>query len=89
MERVYIAGKLNGMAVDYLKNVQNGYYDYDDYFDNNIEWLKVADAVFVCPGWEESKGTAREIEVANSYAIPVVYGEKHWEFGCSDMLTLR
>lgn len=46
-------------------------WNYDDYFDNSQPWLEVADAVFLVPGWEESKGTQREIETANKLDIPV------------------
>lgn len=99
--RIYIAGKLNAMAVDYIKNVSNmmetaeevrketegygvfvpaidmllgikfGYESYDDYFDNGQFWLQAADAVFLVPGWETSKGTAREIETAKQLNMPV------------------
>jgi hypothetical protein len=101
MRRVYIAGKLNAMAVDYIRHchemmqwaetvrklgysvyvpcvdflmgVQFGYYTYDDYFNNSQPWLDVSDAVFVCPGWESSSGTKREIARAQKKNIPVVY----------------
>lgn len=98
-KRVYVAGKLNGMAVDYVKNchsmiewaekirrlgfsvyvpcvdflmgVHFGYYTYEDYFDNSQPWLAASDAVFVCPGWESSRGTKRELETAGKLGIPV------------------
>jgi len=99
MKRVYIAGALNGMAVDYIQNLHrmikvaeiirkegvavyipgidflnglvNGDYTYEDYFNNSQPWLDVSDAIFLVPGWEESKGTAREIERAKGKDIPV------------------
>jgi len=99
LTRVYIAGKLNGKAVDYLKNVsdmmvvaeevrqkgfsvfipaidllmgiKHGYTNYHDYFDNGQPWLMAADAVFLVPGWEESKGTKDEIDTAIELGIPV------------------
>lgn len=100
-KRVYVAGKLNGMAVDYIKNcytmmewaekvrklgfsvyvpcidflmgVHFGNYEYQDYFDNSQPWLEVADAVFVCPGWQTSTGTKRELETTAEIGIPVFY----------------
>ena len=98
-KRIYVAGPLNAMAVDYLKNVSNmmneaehlrrlgfsiyvpaidllmgikfGYTGYNDYFDNSQPWLKVADAVYLCKGWENSKGTLKEIDTALENNIPV------------------
>jgi hypothetical protein len=103
MKRIYLAGKLNSDAVEFLKNVsimikaaikvqQAGYavfvpaldllmgivdggYTYQDYADNNMEWLRVSDAVLVLPGYEESKGTKAEIEEATKCGIPVIYSE--------------
>lgn len=97
--KIYVAGPLNAMAVDYLKNVSNmmteaehlrrlgfsiyvpaidllmgikfGYTDYHDYFDNSQPWLKASDAVYLCKGWENSKGTKAEMETAMANGIPV------------------
>jgi len=101
MKKVYVAGKLNGMACDYNKHMHRmiiwsekvrrlgyavfvpgldllvgvvmGDLDYPDYFDNSQPWLAASDAVFVTPGWEDSKGTEREIEYAKSLGIPVYF----------------
>ena len=97
--KIYVAGPLNAMAVDYLKNVSNmmteaehlrrlgfsiyvpaidllmglkfGYTDYSDYFNNSQPWLKAADALYLCKGWENSKGTKAEMETAMANGIPV------------------
>lgn len=99
--KVYIAGKLNDSACDYIKNchkmikwarkVRNegfavyvpcvdfleglvdGSFEYPDYFDNSQPFLASCDYVFVCPGYETSKGTIREIEYAKSLNIPICY----------------
>jgi len=101
MLKVYVAGKLNDMATDYIKNCHKmikcaeevrkqgfavyvpcidfvmgmmfGSYDYNDYFDNSQPWLKSADAIFVCPGYETSTGTQREIATATERNIPVFF----------------
>jgi len=101
IECVYIAGRLNDMACEYIKNVHKmcywsnevrkldvctytpgidfmlgfmfGNWDYSDYFDNSQGYLKKSDAVFVCPGYEESTGTLREIDTAEKCGIPVFY----------------
>jgi hypothetical protein len=41
------------------------------YQANSIAWLEVSDAMFLVPGWEHSKGTQAEIEVANDLGIPI------------------
>ena len=41
------------------------------FYEYSIEFLKVSDAVFLVDGWEKSKGTLKEIEIANKYGIPV------------------
>ncbi len=97
--KIYVAGPLNAMAVDYLNNVSNmmneaehlrrlgfsiyvpaidllmgikfGYTSYNDYFDNSQPWLKAADALYLCKGWENSKGTKAEMETAMANGIPV------------------
>jgi len=98
-KKVYVAGALNAMAVEYLFNVHKmmtvaeevkrqgysifvpaidllmgikfGYADYHEYFDNNVPWLKASDAVLLVPGWFNSKGTIKEIEIALEKGIPV------------------
>jgi len=56
---------------DFLEGLVDGEFDYKDYFDNSQPWLLASQAVFLVPGWEDSKGTAREIELAKSKKIPV------------------
>ncbi len=56
---------------DLLMGIKFGGYVYSDYFDNNLEWLKVADAVFVCPNSEDSTGTMKEILTAKELGIPI------------------
>lgn len=101
IKRIYIAGKLNDMACDYIQNVHQmiiwsekvrklgfavyvpgidfvqglifGNWNYDDYFNNSQAWLDVSNALFVTPGWEESKGTIREIASSKARGLPVFY----------------
>lgn len=58
-------------CLDILMGLKFGDYDYSDYFDNNVQWLKRSDAVFLTPGWEDSSGTQKEITIAKSMGIPV------------------
>ena len=41
--------------------------------ENSMEWLRVSEAVYIVPGWEESTGTKREIAEATSLGIPIFY----------------
>lgn len=58
-------------GIDFLVGLTMGDLEYFDYFSNSQPWLAVADAVFLVPGHQTSKGTQREIEYANSLGIPV------------------
>ncbi len=39
----------------------------------DLEFLKHADILVVMPGWERSKGTIAEIEIAKARGIPITY----------------
>ena len=62
--------------------VVNGWrheYSVDAFYKYSIEWLKVSDCMLVVPNvpnmknWEDSFGTKKEIEVAESLNLPVFY----------------
>jgi hypothetical protein len=46
-------------------------FTVDQFYEYSIAWLKVSDTMFLVPGWEQSKGTLKEIEIAESLEIPV------------------
>ena len=58
---------------DFLHGLVIGTHEYEDYFDNNLEILKRADAIALVPGWETSEGTRKEILEARKNNIPVLY----------------
>lgn len=43
--------------------------------NHSLAWLEVSDLVYVLKGWETSIGTKKEIELAQSLGIPVVFEE--------------
>ena len=45
----------------------------DNYYEYSITWLVVSDAMLVMPGWQYSKGTLKEIEIARALGIPIYY----------------
>lgn len=60
-------------AIDFMLGVMFGNWEYNDYFSNSQPWLECSDYVFVCPGWETSEGTKKEIKRAEELGIPVIY----------------
>lgn len=62
-------------GLDLLWGIATGNLDYNRAFNNSQPFLAKADIMFVCPGWENSKGTKREIETATSLDVPVYYGD--------------
>jgi len=60
-------------ANDFLEGLVNGNFTYEDYFENSQPWLEAADLVYVCPGWESSSGTAKEIDLARSIGKPIFF----------------
>ena len=58
-------------CLDLLQGLVMGDLKFHDYFDNSFEILKRCDAVALTPGWETSKGTQIEIELAKEKGIPV------------------
>jgi hypothetical protein len=58
-------------AIDLLMGIKFGYKYYEDYFNNSQPWLVKADGVFLVPGWKQSTGTKREIDLAYKNNIPV------------------
>ena len=45
----------------------------DDFYQYSLSWLKVSEAMLVIEGWEKSRGTLHEIEVAKKLGIPIFY----------------
>jgi hypothetical protein len=58
-------------CLDILSGLVIGGMGYNDFFNNNIEWLKVSDAMYLTSGWEKSEGTRKEIQIANEHEIPI------------------
>ena len=60
-------------GIDFLCGVVTGNWDYGVAFANSQPFLARADIMSVCPGWEKSSGTAKEIITARRLGIPVYY----------------
>ena len=45
----------------------------EDYYRYSIAWLKVSDAMLLVPGWQSSRGTKTEMEIADKMGIPIYY----------------
>ena len=77
---IKVARELMGLGVavyvpanDFLEGLVDGNFSYHDYFDNATPWLEVSDFMFVCPNWEGSSGTQKEIEFAKSIGKPIFF----------------
>ncbi len=58
-------------ALDILMGITIGYKKYTDYFNNNISFVEVCDALFVIPNSNKSKGTQKEIALAKKLNKPI------------------
>jgi len=56
--------------LDYLFSLI-GETTLEEYYAYSIAWLKVSDCVLLVPGWETSKGTKKELEIASELGLPV------------------
>ena len=45
----------------------------EDYYRYSIAYLQVSDAMLLVPGWQSSKGTKKEMEIAERKNIPIYY----------------
>jgi hypothetical protein len=45
----------------------------EDYLEYSLAWLNVSQVMYVLSDWEDSKGTQREIEVADHLEIPIFF----------------
>ena len=58
-----------------LWNVPKEELPVSKFYKYSLTWLAVCDIMFVVPGWENSAGTLKEIEIAKEMGIPIVYGK--------------
>jgi hypothetical protein len=63
-------------GIDLLWAVVDGNKSYDDLFNNSQPFLKASKIMFVVPGYENSHGTQKEIELALRLGIPIYIGQE-------------
>ena len=63
-------------GMDFLLGVVVGDLTYEEVFDNSQPFLIKSKIMFVAPGWENSKGPAKELITARKYNIPIFYGQE-------------
>ena len=80
-------------ALDLLQGLIMGDMHFKDYFDNSFGIIERCDAIFVVPGYKNSKGTKKEILHAKVLKIPVFFKVdaliKHYERFFSNPLTTK
>lgn len=55
----------------YVTDNPDSDFTIDQFYQFSIAWLVVSDAVLLVDGWENSKGTLAEVEIASKNGIPV------------------
>lgn len=68
-----------------LRDKEGETLSLSDFYEFSLAWLRVADVVFVTPGWEESTGTAHEILTADQLGIPVIFRLEDLELSTPNM----
>jgi hypothetical protein len=48
-------------------------YKVEQFYEYSIAWLLVSDCLLLADGWENSKGTLKEIEIAKEMKKPIYY----------------
>ena len=66
-------------GIDLLCGIACDDWNYNVCFNNSQPFLAKSDIVFVCPKWEHSEGTAKEIKTAKNLSIPIYYGKEGYE----------
>lgn len=59
--------------LDCLYVIGHGPMAVESLQESGIAWLKASQAMLLLPGWEKSKGTLREKELAELWGIPIFY----------------
>ena len=57
----------------YVTDNPEGEFTVQQFYDFSMAWMEVSDAVLVLSGWQNSKGTIKEIERAQQLGIPVYF----------------
>ena len=57
---------------DYVVKNPDKDFTVELFYKYSIKWLEVSEIMLVLPGWETSKGTIAEMEIAARLGIPVV-----------------
>lgn len=59
--------------LDFLFRLQDSRITREMYHAYSIAWVPVSDAVLALPGWKDSAGARKEIDLAIKNRIPVCY----------------
>lgn len=51
------------------------------WLEGTMELMRRCDAIYMCPGWEQSEGSKAELAEAKSLGIPAFYHDKYEEIG--------
>lgn len=58
---------------DILMSLVGGVLGHHNYYEIDLEWLEVCDALIVVPGYKDSLGVSGELKKAHDLGIPIFY----------------
>ena len=59
-----------------LNPIHNTGDSYKELIDKGLAMLMICDAIYMLPGWEESKGATLEIAYAETVGIEIIYAQE-------------
>ncbi|MGD8707124.1 MAG: DUF4406 domain-containing protein [Nitrosopumilaceae archaeon] len=70
---VFKAGFCPWHDKDFIIHDPDFEYTVDMFYNYSLAWLEVSDCVLLVPGWENSIGTKKEIEMAKELKLKIYY----------------
>lgn len=76
---IQYAGRVRNLGVavyvpcqDLLTSFATGALSHEEYYQHDLVWLEVCDALALVPGWERSEGVKGELEKARELGLPIL-----------------
>ncbi|HGE6046430.1 TPA: DUF4406 domain-containing protein [Vibrio cholerae] len=73
MKKIYIAGPMTGLPEFNRPAILPDGLQHHEYMEICLPMVRVADAVFMMKGWENSKGANMEHDYAKDIGLEIIY----------------